>query len=435
MATGSAFGRLLRELSPRAGFGLDMRRLLVRRLSLDLPGLRRFAWENLVQPLVVAAVVVWAFLSRDRASDFREPFIYFSTLYAFWVGMFGCCQALNRELETSEWSYWVLGFRRSPWRHVLAAFSTSVLFAGVQVAVFLFGLWMIGRIDGTGWTSLVNDFVTSAPGEFSPLFQMGGALNHWLAVKGALLPFAAGQALFALALFSALLSGAGFGLLFSALVDDSVVSLNVSVGFVVLLGMLSLCGLRGPSGSTAQLDRDFLPAVERTALEAVAPLPPGHSDGRLEYALMLSRVLPQRYFFNLGRMLSDHRIDRRALGRIARASLAARGVPPERTPPWMRTGLGDVYCPNPINGTSLKSWVGAERPDDDDRPASEFLRACVRADPGVVDRQNWGLGIWAAMLGSAVLAELLPLVGLFAFCSAFTLLLVYMKKGSYGNLR
>ncbi len=92
------------------GFLLDVRRLFVRRISANLPSL---LLENLLQPAGVACVVLFAFVNRADPEDLRETLVYFSTLFAFWIGMFGSCQSINAELRNGEWSYWVLGLGRN----------------------------------------------------------------------------------------------------------------------------------------------------------------------------------------------------------------------------------------------------------------------------------------------------------------------------------
>ena len=112
--------------STSTGFWLDFRRVASRRVSGNVYSL---LLELVWQPLVVALIVFVAYIYRDDIDAHRLNFLYFSTLYAFWVGLFGACQAINSEMKSGEWCYWVLGMGRNRTGHVIAIFSSCLLFA------------------------------------------------------------------------------------------------------------------------------------------------------------------------------------------------------------------------------------------------------------------------------------------------------------------
>ena len=127
------------------GFWLDFQRVFSRRVS----GNAKSVWLELVlQPLVVAALVFIAFLNREDVDPYRLNFLYFSTLYAFWVGLFGSCQAINSEVRSGEWCYWVLGMGRNRTTHVLAIGTSCLLFAFIQCLVFLVAIATLSGIAG-----------------------------------------------------------------------------------------------------------------------------------------------------------------------------------------------------------------------------------------------------------------------------------------------
>ena len=127
------------------GFWLDFRRVFSRRVSGNV---KSVLLELVVQPLVVAALVFIAFLNRDKVDPYRLNFLYFSTLYAFWVGLFGSCQAINSEVRSGEWCYWVLGMGRNRTTHVFAIGISCLLFALVQCAVFLLAVVILSGVAG-----------------------------------------------------------------------------------------------------------------------------------------------------------------------------------------------------------------------------------------------------------------------------------------------
>ncbi|HIV09248.1 MAG TPA: hypothetical protein IAC79_03950 [Candidatus Spyradenecus faecavium] len=72
-----------------------------------------FSWWSLLLPAFLAVALTFIFIFRGTPEDAFSTFIFFSTLYFFWIGLFLSCRTINESIETGEWSYWVLGTRRS----------------------------------------------------------------------------------------------------------------------------------------------------------------------------------------------------------------------------------------------------------------------------------------------------------------------------------
>ena len=279
------------------GFCLDFRRVASRRISGNVWSL---LLELVFQPLVVALLVYVAFIHRDDVDPYRLNFLYFSTLYAFWVGLFGACQAINTEMKSGEWCYWVLGMGRNQAVHVLAIFVSCLLFALIQCIVFLSSVIVLSGVVNAPFNHFVEMFVsTGTNATVDPIYQMNGVLWYVLSAKwGALGPAAFATIIFGFALVSALVTGTSFGLLFGALFRDPATSLNIAVGFIVLLGMVSLCGLQGDG--TEKVDALFAPLREWRTVYAT--MSREHFASNATPAAVISCALPQRYFFNIGRV-------------------------------------------------------------------------------------------------------------------------------------
>lgn len=73
-------------------------------------------WNELFNVVLIPAMVAYAlariFILRGFPELTITNFIFFSTLYLFWMGLFNTCTAINGAVESGEWSYWVLGLRR-----------------------------------------------------------------------------------------------------------------------------------------------------------------------------------------------------------------------------------------------------------------------------------------------------------------------------------
>ena len=290
---------------PDIGFCLDVRRLLTRRASANLKNL---FLENMVQPISVAIIVLFSYVNRSDVIAHRETLIYFSTLYAFWVGMFGSCQSINMELRNGEWSYWILGMGRSRYVHLCAICFVNFVFAVTQIVVFCgtilcFKFFSEIEFAGIGqiYGCFIDAFLSFSSDDGSPLFQMQGLLRCFLE---SYCPRYGTDvfcfSLFGTALTVASISGIGFGMLFSSSFKDPIVSLNISVGFVVVIGMLSYVGLSGSAQGKElkDLKSDFAHTI---LIQSRCKKSDVHNRGSgLSWMCTLSRMLPQRYFYNIG---------------------------------------------------------------------------------------------------------------------------------------
>ena len=287
--------------------------------------------EFIVLPLLVAYVMVSAFLARSAPDAQGEAFLFFGTLYAFWCGLFGSCQAFNGEVNSGEWSYWMLGMHRGIVRHYVAHFVAALLFALIQVALSLFFLWLLWWI-GTVIKPLAYVFITHQDGgtfvhQISDLIKGGDAfnlcglkaiMNHFNsnAKEPNLLWFGFCCRYYLVGVIASVVSGVAIGLLISASCPTPQVSLSVSVFIIVACCIYSHTGILGSGSSCSAKDREFAPlslivnqrgrefksaneyesAVDREKYQSQTRCKDG---GMVE---LFSFLLPQRYFFNIVRI-------------------------------------------------------------------------------------------------------------------------------------
>lgn len=271
-------------------------------------GKARLFCDFLAIPFLVALMLTLSYLSRDTVSDHRTSFVYFSTLYAFWCGLFGSCQAFNGEVASGEWSYWVLGQRRPLLPHLLSHFAIGIMCALLQVVVcaaFVVALSLVLKNDGGTLIKKLTDML-SHDGDYGLngywTFLNAGATGayYWALIKYLLMGLAA-----------ALISGTCLGLLISAVFRNPQTSLSASVCVIVACTVLSQTSLKG-EGNGCSGTRDFAPAslVWRQYAQCRADKVPYArykkknltffaDGGAVELA---SWFLPQRFFFNLGRI-------------------------------------------------------------------------------------------------------------------------------------
>lgn len=271
-------------------------------------GKARLFCDFLVIPFLVALMLTLSYLYRDTVSDHRTSFVYFSTLYAFWCGLFGSCQAFNGEVASGEWSYWVLGQRRPLLPHLLSHFGIGMMCALLQVAVciaFVVAFSFFLQNDGETLIRKLTDMLT-ASGDYGLngywAFLNAGSTGtyYWASIKYLLMGLAA-----------ALVSGTCLGLLISAVFRNPQTSLSASVCVIVACTVLSQTSLKG-EGNGGSGTRDFAPAslVWRQYAQCRADKVPyaryknanliSLADGGM--VELASWLLPQRFFFNLGRI-------------------------------------------------------------------------------------------------------------------------------------
>lgn len=133
------------------GLCLDLRRIWVTtRLSLC----------DFLVPLLLASALVFIFIFRGTPEDAFSTFIFFSTLYFFWTGLFATCQIVNGAIESGEWAYWVLGTRRSIKTYLVAQTIYQALLMLLITVVFCATLLCLCWIGRGYWTdALVNPYI------------------------------------------------------------------------------------------------------------------------------------------------------------------------------------------------------------------------------------------------------------------------------------
>ncbi len=450
-------------MSLRLGLGLDLWRIVQRRISRNYFNVMI---ETVGQPIVVAIVVAFAFILRKNPANFREQLVYFSTLYAFWAGLFGSCQAINSELRNGEWCYWVLGMHRNRFTHLVAIMLSSLLFAFAQMFVFLLALmtldlwlpsWAVG--ETSVFSAIVDCYVPFDRDSCNQIFIMGGMLRPLLEAYGLLWAFICG--VFALSLVASVVSGVGFGILFSAAFKDSAVSLNVSVGFVVLLGILSYCGLKDPKmkngNSTYCMEVGFAPEVARTDMKNAT-----ESTLNERRMVRIASKLPMKYCFNIGRVPFTG-----GLGIGVKGCLSDRMRPlregetngqEKAIPPWLRRSKDKKWIAPPAASTNgfLRDWCGLEWDDKNGaavfcETGEVFRKYCLqemdknwrylnaRIARDYIQKYpqaatEWGFSEWKRLMGLMILEESIPLILWFALCMTGAYLIV-SHKGVYNELR
>lgn len=282
----------------------------------------RTLFEFLVLPLLVAVIMTTAFLARSAPDAQCEPFLFFGTLYAFWCGLFGACQAFNGEVSSGEWSYWVLGMHRSVAKHYFAHFAVALLFAMLQVAVSLFFLWFLWQIgvwceplgnlfmyrgEGNSFVNQVGSMLKGGTAFNLEGLQcaMNGADQAVHAVNGLWFRFSAFYCLWGM--LAGIASGVAIGLLVSASCSTPQVSLTVSVFLIVACSIFSHTGILG-YGNDRNMDREFSPLdlILRQQGRQFGESDAGKKHQTLwkdgGFVEQSSFLLPQRYFFNIARI-------------------------------------------------------------------------------------------------------------------------------------
>ncbi len=290
----------------------------------------RAVFEYIVLPFLVAAIMTTAYLARSSPDAYGEAFLFFGTLYAFWCGLFGSCQAFNGEVASGEWSFWLLGMNRNRTRHYIAHFVVSFAFAAVQVAVsliFLWFLWNLGIwIKPIGYHFIYHGQENSFINQVGSMLKGGTAYNlqglqaimnevdeaaggsNWMWFR-----FCLGHYLLANAL--AVFAGVAVGLFVSAVCPTPQTSLTLSVFIIVSCIVFSHTGILG-DGNDSEAVREFAPihlilrqhcqggrqfygAREIQDESGTHRQTRWKDGGSVEQA---SFLLPQRYFFNVARI-------------------------------------------------------------------------------------------------------------------------------------
>lgn len=390
---------------------LDFRRAFLRRWSVG--PFNRFV-ELVGQPVFVAVVVCLAFLAKEKENTipaFANAFFYFTGLYAFWVGLFGSCQSINGEVQNGEWSYWTLGLRRNIPRHVLSVFSVNLAYTFWIVLLFLASVVAVSGILSTSrdFNPFIACFLTQNNASADSLWQCGYMLKPILVGKlGVLGPLLFSSGLYAISLLTAAVCGICFGMFLSVAFRDPSVSLNASVAFVVLLGMLSLLGLQGDKSRCSPKDNKSLDRCFASWYESVRSDETASGSDATDFLVGVSRILPQRYFFNIARMPMEKHVDKIIVENIRKEldERAAENV--DENEGWWRKAEGT------LNNHGRAAW-GL---DDTDTPEDlKQLATAILADATFFGKH--GIGLWFPTFAKAIALETIPLVAMCFFCLLF----------------
>lgn len=241
--------------------------------------------QSALIPVGVAVLVWLAFLAPDVEEN-RSRFVFFSTLYCFWIGLFNSCQTINGALESGEWQYWVLGFRRPLFKYLASNFLASLLISFVQCVVFLASLFLLSETAGRA--------IFPDDGDSFAMAVCSGASNemkHFL-VDSAWCP-ALNAGIFLLVSFGfAALCGASAGTALSAFVEKSSASLKYAVACVVLVMISSSLVLEKDAPKN---EYEFISEILCGNAEAI----PAEKEFGKKALCAVSFAFPQRYFCNV----------------------------------------------------------------------------------------------------------------------------------------
>ena len=243
-------------------------------------------------PVLVGLIVFVAFLARDDTSG--ERFLFFATVYAFWIGLFSSCQTVNGAVASGEWTYWVLGLRRSFVRYIQANSLVSLVVSLAQVALFAGTILVFSA--SWGRNSLFNVFITPAD---LPLFFIEDVAGLSPDLLIAILFFGS--------LVCAAIAGVGMGTLVSCIAKDTQGSLKTAVGIVVVSMIASTTVLKVEGHSEPASLPIWLKCHLKYHAGTAFLVAPVALTSKLPHVLEdASLLLPQRYFFNVGRVLDHH---------------------------------------------------------------------------------------------------------------------------------
>ena len=435
------------------GFWLDFRRVASRRISGNVWSLRL---ELVLQPLIVALLVFGAFIHRDDVDSYRLNFLYFSTLYVFWIGLFGACQAINSEMKSGEWCYWVLGMGRNRTVHVLAIFASCLLFAFIQCFVFLLAVVILSGVVDMPFNHFVDMFVAVPGGKATvdPIYQMNGALWYVLSAKwGCFGPVIFATSIFGFSLAASLVTGTCFGLLFGAVFREPLTSLNMAVGLIVFFGIVSLCGLQGDG--TGKVDALFAPLRDEITVREPMTKREGFDSNAIPVEVVSYVLpLPQRYLFNIGRVTFkkdwswDNDLQKKLRGRFlgdtdyskSEKNLSS-GIASNML--WRAHWTRDRGAINFETSSGIGLWIngwGRDYPPISERdyfidwgePKPYEMVRFLNRHPE--HRKGWKVSLYRKILLTTICIEALPLMLMNLLCLTGTLLAVW-KKSCYQQLR
>lgn len=138
-------------------FWIDFQRVKLLSGGFFSSGITRFVF-----PALVAIALSLIFVLRGFPEKTVSNFIFFSTLYLFWLGLFNSCTVINGAKESGEWSYWVLGLRQGRGTrisyvnallllHILQIVISAIVFCSVVALTLFFYQSYWAHALGGGW--------------------------------------------------------------------------------------------------------------------------------------------------------------------------------------------------------------------------------------------------------------------------------------------
>ena len=323
---------------------IDFRRQLRKRLwSLDFR-----SWLLLAGTPVLLAMLLMASFMVNNING-ADRFCFFATLYAFWLGLFGSCQTLNGEVASGEWAYWVLDNRLAFGSHLAAVATASFVIALFQIAFFTMGVLAVD-VAVSSSSDIANGLVVNGFFHGIYVYKDAAPVLSWHACQ------LVAYSLLLLALSAAAFSGVSVGMLFSTIFEETATSVRQAVAVTVLLCVISATALKRDAWFPPV--RLWLASSGRLAVTAdpvhnSTPLPLLGTHRPEALLEDISLLLPQRYFFNVTRMLNTD---------------CLRLKTSEGGPPF---ALQEAFTNSPT-WTNLERWASAGSKEED-RPHGHTL--------------------------------------------------------------
>ena len=193
-------------------------------------------------PFLVGFSVFAAFLNREN--PINENFIFFSTIYAFWIGLFNASTIVTSAIDRGEWTYWVLGMKRTFFMWLAANSAVSLVLSLVQIAAFMAAVILASHVSHYCGNPdiLSNCFIGS---NMEPYFLRDVAKIPYHVVTLITLTWGLAMAL-------AGITGVAYGVCVSCFAKDSLGATKLAVGLVVVAMVLSAPVLKKDSDDLPQ---------------------------------------------------------------------------------------------------------------------------------------------------------------------------------------
>lgn len=116
-------------------------------------------FQMILFPPFIAFILFKMFIDRGYPQDAFGQFVFFSTIYLFWVGISQTWQAVNGAVESGEWNYWILGIRRERRSYLRALFAYYIVRTLWVALLFVFSVAVFYVLCPWGWAyALVSPY-------------------------------------------------------------------------------------------------------------------------------------------------------------------------------------------------------------------------------------------------------------------------------------